>query len=437
MSMEQNQLTRDLYAAGYTREDHPSFVYWSDWQNFGYLFEALLKFTWETPCDLLVDGKSDLGRGLACSDASFQGIDYCPENDNPLLRCPYERKDCPHSISGFPVPLCPCHTTGKRYSYEQSAERVESERSERQHRQYMEITGGAYCACVVGGNGYDGGHVEVQYDVEQCIRCRCQNPVCVIRKQKRDLSRANIFYDVRRTWITRIGFLEEKKVQVTKGERVFPHPVARTDAEIWLETKKAHFNPLWSSSVIDSPHLTPEDRRQTFFSKMHRRYGEYDYFEFHYDVENIRIAKSEQRDLLQDLRDVADGLEVVHAVDLKKEQAAKKRESRQRRREQKERRLNKRRSPAPPKEEQLTLLTEEDRFSGRLALCYQRRPHPGGTAADHCGVSYAVLTCFLYISRGGCRFSASSPHLQKGCDFEHEIRILPEKADGAGAQRAE
>lgn len=96
--------------------------------------------------------------------------------------------------------------------------------------------------------------------------------------------------------------------------------------------EKAHFNPLWSSSVIDSPHLTPEDWRQTFFSKMHRRYGEYDYFEFHYDVENIRIAKSEQRDLLQDLRDVADGLEVVHAVDLKKEQAAKKRESRQRQR---------------------------------------------------------------------------------------------------------
>ena len=105
MSMEQNQLTRDLYAAGYTREDHPSFVYWSDWQNFGYLFEALLKFIWETPCGLLVAGESSLGRGLACSDASFQGIDYCPENDNPLLRCPYERKDCPHSIRGLPVLL--------------------------------------------------------------------------------------------------------------------------------------------------------------------------------------------------------------------------------------------------------------------------------------------------------------------------------------------
>ena len=43
MSMEQNQLTRDLYAAGYTRENHPDFVYWSDWQNFGYRFEALLR----------------------------------------------------------------------------------------------------------------------------------------------------------------------------------------------------------------------------------------------------------------------------------------------------------------------------------------------------------------------------------------------------------
>ena len=37
----------------------------------------------------------------------------------------------------------------------------------------------------------------------------------------------------------------------------------------------------------------------------------------------------------------------------------------------------------------------------------------GGAAADHCGVSYAVLTCFLYISRGGCRFSASSPPFTK------------------------
>ncbi len=47
----------------------------------------------------------------------------------------------------------------------------------------------------------------------------------------------------------------------------------------------------------------------------------------------------------------------------------------------------------------------------RLRLDSGRVEHPGGAAADHCGVSYAVLTCFLYISRGGCRFSVSSPLL--------------------------
>ena len=34
--MELNRLTQDLYAEGYTREQHPNFVYWSNWQNFGY-----------------------------------------------------------------------------------------------------------------------------------------------------------------------------------------------------------------------------------------------------------------------------------------------------------------------------------------------------------------------------------------------------------------
>jgi hypothetical protein len=147
-----------------------------------------------------------------------------------------------------------------------------------------------------------------------------------------------VFYDVRRTWITRIGFLEEKRVEVTKGLKVFPKPVARTDAEIWLKVKKAEFDPLRGKSVIAHPSKSQEDRRQEHFSKMHRRYGNYDYFEFHYDVENIRIARSEQRDLMQDLRDVADGVEVVHAIDTEKAKAVRKREGRQRRQEAKQRR---------------------------------------------------------------------------------------------------
>lgn len=291
MSMEQNQLTRDLYAAGYTREDHPSFVYWSDWQNFGYLFEALLKFTWETPCGLLVDGKSDLGRGLACSDASFQGIDYCPENDNPLLRCPYERKDCPHSISGFPVPLCPCHTTGKRYSFEQSAEKVETERSERQHRQYMEITGGVYCACVVGCNGYEGGRVEVKYDVEQCIRCRCQNPVCVIRKQERDLSRANteakVLAYLKQALCRQNAKPERDEIRLVKQKYSFVYKAySRKMAKLLTDEMRAPV-PIYQAVLSDEPERFPGYERL-----LRRKRREYDNQEqpFSEMTENAQLA---------------------------------------------------------------------------------------------------------------------------------------------------
>ena len=49
MSDQLNALTQHLYEQGYTRERHPDTVYWSDWQNFGYKWEIMLGFTWETP----------------------------------------------------------------------------------------------------------------------------------------------------------------------------------------------------------------------------------------------------------------------------------------------------------------------------------------------------------------------------------------------------
>ena len=42
---EINALTRRLYAEGYTRENHPDTVYWSDFQNLGYKWETMLGFT--------------------------------------------------------------------------------------------------------------------------------------------------------------------------------------------------------------------------------------------------------------------------------------------------------------------------------------------------------------------------------------------------------
>ena len=356
MSGELNALTRRLYTQGYTRENHPDTVCWGDWQNFSYKWETMLGFTWETPCGLLIQGKSDTGRSVARSECFHQHIWYCPENDNPLHLCPYGRKGCEHIPAGFPLVMCPCHQTDRAYDYGQSVEKIEAEHAQEAHKQYMELTGGAYCACVVGSNGYEGGWYQVKYDVEQCICVGCKNSVCVIRKQPRDLKKVNIFYDIRRTWITRRGFLEEKKVEVTKGMKVFDRPVARADAEIWLKNKEHKASPLNNYAVIDNPKKTSEDCRQEFFSKMHRRYGsQYDYFEFHYEVENIRIARSEQRDLLQDLRDAADGVEVIHNIDQLKAKAEKKRAAKAHRRDLKVRRAQRAALPPPQAEEQISI----------------------------------------------------------------------------------
>ena len=245
---------------------------------------------------------------------------------------------------------CPCRQTEREYDYRQSVEKAEAERRQKQkaNKRYMEIEPGCYCSCIVGSNGFQGGRVEVRYDVAKCIGYGCTNHVCLVRKQQRDLSKVNVFYDIRRTWMTKVGFLEDKRVEVTKGVKVFDKSIAKTDAEIWLKVQEAAFNPVHDDSVIQRPRKTQEDRAQEYFTKMHRKWPGYDYFEFHYEVENIRVARSEQRDLLQDLRDAAEGIEVVHDIDQLKARAAKKRTDRAHRRELKERRAQ--RLGCPPRQ---------------------------------------------------------------------------------------
>ena len=303
-----NDLTRRLLAEGWTRDHHPDAVYWSDFENFGFKWEEQLKMRWTTGCGLCVDP-----RDAAMSDTTYQGVWYCTENGNPAIRCPYGRRDCPHNIPGLKFPWCVCHETDAPYDPERSVGKVKRERNACR-MSVMELTGGQYCACVVDSNGMDGGVHCVRYNVEQCIQVGCKNTVCSITKKPRDLSKVNVYYDIRRTWITRKGFLEDTKTAIEKGIKVFPRPVARTDAEIWLARKKAEFDPFRDKYIIN-PHITPLDRKQSYFSKHHRRWPEYDYFEFRYEVENIRIEARETRDLLQDLQDVAEGIEVVHASD--------------------------------------------------------------------------------------------------------------------------
>ena len=331
-----NELTKRLYSEGWSRENHPDSVYWSDFENFGYKWETLLRMVWVTPCGLLVSGRT-----VGASDVSYGGIWYCPENGNPVIRCPHGRSDCGYQTEPLRKwSMCICSPSDSCYDFEKSVERVEKERDAESHAVYMEVTGGQYCACVVGCNGYEPGRYEIDYDPERCIQLGCKNETCSVTKKARDISKCNIFYDIRREWKTRTGLIEDHKTTLEKGCKVFSKPVARTDAELWLARKKAAYNPFREKHIIN-PRLTAEDRSMEYFSNHHRQWPGYDYFEFSYSVENIRIEARETRDLLQDLQDVAEGLEVVHASDMEKAKTQAKRDAKTKRASEKQKRIEK------------------------------------------------------------------------------------------------
>lgn len=328
-----NELTKRLLADGHTRVNHPEHVYWSDFENFGYKAEYIFGTVWETPCRLLIEGRS-----VFTSDVTYNNVWYCPENNNPVIRCPYSKTGCEHQPEMLGRwNMCICHQTERAYDYEASAEKAESDQEKQARAAYMEITGGQYCSCVVNSNGYKPGRYQIEYDPDTCISCHCSNQVCSITKRQRDLTKVNIYYDIIREKITRVGIIEDTQKSIEKGCKVFRKPVARTDAEMWLKRKKADYNPFQAKSGIIEPRLSAEDHRMNYFSKHHRSWPGYDYFEFRYHVENIRIEAREQRDLLQDLQDVANGLEVFHASDVKKAAVQKKKDAKQSRQAAKDR----------------------------------------------------------------------------------------------------
>jgi hypothetical protein len=318
--MSMNELTQKLLDAGYTKEEYPEFVTWSHWNDFEYVYKFLQKMVLETPCGLLQMGIGNYNHG------SHMGVDYCPENDNPRYGCPYyDEVSCPHR---FETNLwgwnCAYHFSNKPYDYEMSVEKIWNQWDEIQYKSRMEATEGAYCACMK-WDRYNRRY-KPEYDVDECIQARCGNEVCVITKRNRNLEKVNIFYDIIRTYKIKNGFLEITERKLEKGVKQFDHPVARTDAEMWLKTRNGkEFNPK----------LTRDDRRNLYFVEYHGR------DDFTVEVQNIRIEKRESRDLLQDLRDAQEGFEVTHASDNEKKKKQDKHERRVKYQDDKKRRMDK------------------------------------------------------------------------------------------------
>jgi len=318
-----NELTRRLLAEGYTKDNHPDYVEWSNWKDFEYTREALKQMVWETPC-----GLQKLGCGY--EHGSHLGVDYCPENDNPRFGCPYrDEVPCSHRFENAPMGWnCVCHQVVCEYDYNHSIERLDKQWDEMEHEAWMETMAPyGYCDCLRWD--FRSRSYIPMYDIDRCIHSGCENEVCAITKKKRNLQKVNIYYDILREHHTRKGLFEDVQRNLEKGVRKFDKRIARTDAEIYLKLHKDDF--------ADGSRKTRDDRQLEFFSEFHGETGfnGYDYYMYYYTVRNIRIECRESRDLRQDLADISEGIEVVHSSDKVKRKAQEKRDRKEKRQKQK------------------------------------------------------------------------------------------------------
>lgn len=305
-----NDLTARLLAEGYDQHRHPDYVMWESVGKFSYTYDFLKGSNWQTGCGLYLKFEID-----ACGSTGYNGVLYCPENNNHLIRCktPAKEADCPHAIR-FPFGyFCPIHLAD-RYDYQNSIERLKKEydRIERQSLEEMEqkYPGFRGCAC----RDFDRitHKVIVNYNPANCLANGphgCLENTCYITGKSRDVSLANIYYDLRITYDRQKGFLAWTDTQIIKGIRYLSGRRTVTALEEWLR--------VYPDGI--------EDKERG--NRHHQLYFSYGAMKI--KVENIRIEKRVVRDLAQDIQDAREGILVIHDSEAQKKRKDLSRQRRQ------------------------------------------------------------------------------------------------------------
>lgn len=318
-----NELTKKLLAEGYTKDNHPKNVKWyANMHEFEYTSEFLSQSVWEAPCGIMRKGY--FTGGYLC----YAGIEWRVENNNYNFHCPYRKKECEYFhplLKNLPHDgKCAWHLSDKPYDYMNSAEKIEDERDvliTKNLNKRFGTNGMISCACC--HINHDTCEPYFRYDPENCIRFTdkgCFNEWCWCTQKERDLTLANIYYDVKTTEEYKYGFIVEPIIQLTKGIKLFDSKKPLTDLEMYLKT--------YPDAPLRKERGKRKHSRPLFFAEHHG---------YKYDLEilNVRIEKRESRDLLQDLQDIKDGIQVIHESDRIKKAKADKKERRQKYQERK------------------------------------------------------------------------------------------------------
>ncbi len=330
MTMETNKLSQRLLAEGWTKDQTPPGL--RPWRDFDggwtYDYRHRLDVVFEAPCGLLWHRNE-----VSCSGhMSFMGVEWTEENDCITVICPhYEMVEpCPlnhpllrdRPIAGSHYEhLCFCalHETDKPWCYEQSAQKVKDNQKAVEDQLWEKFQASKHGRVCRHQSRYNRRTPE-WYSCYDPMLCHygCQH--CVVLGKDLSTVRGNVFYDVKISWTQKgVGFLpDQQRADITKGVKFLDKPCSLTLAEVIAKVCKADIQ-----------------RREESKRSMDLYLGRIDKIE----ILNIRAERKESRDLLQDLKDVAEGATIHHASDDAKAAKARKSENRKKAAQAKIRRL--------------------------------------------------------------------------------------------------
>lgn len=312
---EINELTRQLLAEGWKPEDtppgtHPYADYYGGWTYTG---EAIKSTVWETPCGLLVAGRHFLNGYM-----SYHGVDWRVENGNPVIPCPlFPSKPCPlreprlcserYSCNSEDVVYqCACHRTDRPYTYKGSFDEAHDQVWKEADKRW-EVFKAKYNGRVCRQHSHYGRTTKTWrtfYDPMRCTHMGCTH--CDILAKEIDQRKGNVFYDLRRSWTEKnVGlFPEQRKTIVEKGRKLLDSTASLTICEAIVKYERRAIEERIKSNY----------HHELFFDKT-----------LEIEVINLRAARVDTRDILQDLQDAANGIQVIHAADNLKAAKAQKR----------------------------------------------------------------------------------------------------------------
>lgn len=335
--MEYNLLTLQLLYEGCTPENYPDYVQVDNSRlpgnnplrnlGGGFVFkrEYLDNVVFKTPCGLHVKGSGVL-------DNMSYYISWQPENNNPVLVCPFagrkefscskvhpflKKEQNENSMSA--TQFCSCCRTDESYDYGRSIEKARADKDAEKRRLYEEFSdskNGRVCINHMRFNEKEG-RWEQRYDPETCAN-HCYSAFCPIGDRELNKKKGNVYYDVYRSGVYESGFIRQEWSRAEKGIRFFKKSVSIDICEAFLKSG--------AKERIEWRYHMEHSRERIFDESLK------------VEIKNIRAESRPHRDLQQDLLDIKEGRYVSWAPE---EEKKKKEQKKQRRRDAAEKRMKK------------------------------------------------------------------------------------------------